>query len=104
METTISITLDKVSHGLFLWLLGRLREPGGMVDCLELESLILIEFQRKHLGHVSLAKPPYKLKLKAHEALSLRRILFGIDLKEPLMNVSRNAVCANIDEQLPGLC
>lgn len=104
METTISVTLDKASHGLFLWTLEQLRDAGSMVECLELESLILIEFQRKHLGRILLAKPPYKLKLKSYEALSLRRLLFGVGFSDPLIAVTRNSLCDDINKQLPGLC
>lgn len=104
METTVKLTFDKTGHALFLWLLGALRDAGGSVDCLELESLILMEFQKKHLGKIVFAKPPYTLKLRPHEALSYRRLLFAMDMPGDISDAIRNQICDDVSRQLNGVC
>ena len=104
MATTVEVRLDKAAHGLLLWLLAKVREPGCKVDGLELELLILVNFQRKHLGRLMLARPPYMMQLRPHQALSFRRLLFGIDLPNELADMTRNAVCESIRQQIPHLC
>lgn len=104
MATTVEVRLDKAAHGLLLWLLEAVRQPGCRVYGLELELLILLEFQRKHLGRLMLAKPPYMMQVRPHQALSFRRVLFGIDMPNELADITRNAVCESIRQQIPHLC
>jgi hypothetical protein len=104
MGNTVKITFDSTGHALLLWLFGRLRDVGGMVDCLELESLILMEFQRRHLGRLFFSKPPYVIKFRPHEALSYRRLLFAMDMPGEVSDAVRNQICDDVSRQLNGLC
>lgn len=106
MATTskVKIDLDAAALDLLAASLAALRQPGGIVPCLELECLVLMEFERKHLEVLTYAMPPVRIGFKPHEALSLRRLLFNVGLQDPIGNIARNHICDAVQRELAGLC
>jgi hypothetical protein len=67
---------------------------------LELETLILLDYHQRNYLKLKFTPLPYKLGMKPHEALSLCRVLFDIDLDDPLLDILRNEFCGEIHKQV----
>jgi len=73
------------------------------LDGLEVETLVLLDWHQRNYLKLKFNPLPYKLSMKPHEALSLRRVLFNLHLNDPLFDILRNELCGEIQKQIPNL-
>ena len=99
--TKIRLTLHPDTHQLLTWALDTLRKPGGILPELAVESRVLLDFHQRNLVKLAMEKPPFDIKLKPHEAISLRRLLYRIDLQDVMAAISRDDLCDEVQRQLP---
>lgn len=83
-------------------LLDLMRRPGGVVEGLELECLILSDFQQKHLAKLTYpAQPHQALAFRPFQATALQRFLMALDLQDdPYSDTMRNALCGDLEQAL----
>lgn len=97
----IKLNLDALTHDLLAWTLATLRTPGYLIPSMEVESLVLLEFERRNIEKLTLQKPPMKIALRKYEAISLYRVLFAVNIEDEIGDVCRNALCNALKTQLP---
>lgn len=101
MKVKIKIDTRQMQNLLDVIFEGLRTQP--CIEGLEVETLVLMDWHQRNFIKVKYAPLPCKLTLKPHEALSLRRLLFGLDLNEPVLDIFRNEICNEIKMQIPNL-
>lgn len=96
----IKIKADEHTLQLLQITLDSLRRQGGIPFGLELEGLVLLDWQQRNLVKLAISEPPVKITFKPHEAVSLRRILFGVGMLPGLGAIVRDDLCAMIEAEI----
>ncbi|NBW12136.1 MAG: hypothetical protein EBR82_29310 [Caulobacteraceae bacterium] len=99
----VKLTIDTAQMSSLLNSILETLRSQPCIEGLEVETLVLMDWHQRNFIKVRFAPLPCKISLKPHEALSLRRLLFGIDLNEPVLDIFRNEICGEIQKQIPNL-
>lgn len=96
----VKINADEFAADILRTFFRKLSDVSEIVQGLEIEHLVLLEWNRKNYLKTQFEKS-YKASMMPHEAMSMQRMLFRLGLADPMAAIVRDGICDQISRQLP---